>query len=479
MLCLTLTGSDVQESLNQYRDHADAVQMVEVRADLLSCVDEQKIAQLVQTIDVPKILTCRRVRDGGRYKGSERSRLQILERLIPLGFSYVDLEDDVKRPELDALAHEHGLKIIRSFHDMEGVPGDLYTRIVKLHKRGDIPKAAVMVRSINDAIMLFKIEKELRDIPEKVIIGMGDYGIPVRILYKRTGSLFTFCSPTGTSAASGHLSPEIMHDLYHSDRVTPETRIYGIIGNPVMHTSSPKIHNPAFERTGLDAIYVPFLVNDVRNFFQLADLLSIQGFSVTVPHKQHVLPYLGKISREVKLIGSCNTVLRYNTLWKGVNTDFYGFLKPIQEELDGQRIRKAVVIGAGGAARAVVWALRNYYCKVVILNRTEATAQKLAQETGSSWGGLQEIDKITGADLIVQTTSAGMPPQEEINPIETYCFDGHEIVYDLVYKPKRTRFLQKAEAAGCKLVYGMDMLVAQGILQFESFTGSTFPDDLR
>ncbi len=244
MLCLTLTGSDVQESLNQYRDHADAVQMVEVRADLLSCVDEQKIAQLVQTIDVPKILTCRRVRDGGRYKGSERSRLQILERLIPLGFSYVDLEDDVKRPELDALAHEHGLKIIRSFHDMEGVPGDLYTRIVKLHKRGDIPKAAVMVRSINDAIMLFKIEKELRDIPEKVIIGMGDYGIPVRILYKRTGSLFTFCSPTGTSAASGHLSPEIMHDLYHSDRVTPETRIYGIIGNPVMHTSSPKIHNP-------------------------------------------------------------------------------------------------------------------------------------------------------------------------------------------------------------------------------------------
>ncbi len=192
-----------------------------------------------------------------------------------------------------------------------------------------------------------------------------------------------------------------------------------------------------------------------------------------------MLPYLGKISREVKLIGSCNTVLRYNTLWKGVNTDFYGFLKPIQEELDGQRIRKAVVIGAGGAARAVVWALRNYYCKVVILNRTEATAQKLAQETGSSWGGLQEIDKITGADLIVQTTSAGMPPQEEINPIETYCFDGHEIVYDLVYKPKRTRFLQKAEAAGCKLVYGMDMLVAQGILQFESFTGSTFPDDLR
>ncbi len=452
--------------------------MVELRVDLLKCINKGQIQKLTEAISIPKILTCRRVRDGGSYFGSERARARLLNSLLDLGFSYIDIEEDVKRPDLEKTAHEYNVKIIRSFHDLEGVPKDLFTKIVKLRRRGDVAKVAVTPKSINDVLLLFKVKHELREIEDKVVIGMGDYGIPTRILYKLTGSLFTFCSPDGTPAASGHLSPEIMHGLYHADSVNDDTGIYGIIGNPVMHTSSPKIHNPAFRRIGLNAIYVPFLVDDVRGFFQLAELLSIKGFSVTVPHKQQVLPYLGKISREVKLIGSCNTVVRYNNLWKGMNTDFYGFLKPIQEELDAQRIRKAVVIGAGGAARSVVWALRNYYCKVVILNRTIEKAKKLALETGSEWGGLTDIDKMDHADLIVQTTSAGMPPLENVNPIETYQFSGRELVFDLVYKPKNTLFLEKAKLAGCKLIYGMDMLVAQGVLQFEAFTGFTYPQDL-
>lgn len=476
MLCLTLTGNDYGLCREQVRQNRKNIEMVEFRADLMKVIDTDAVRQLIGDLDLPVILTCRRLKDGGAFEGSERSRIQLLSRLIPLGFSLVDIEEDVKRPELPLLAKEHGLKIIRSFHDMESVPRDLFSRIMKMSRKGDIAKAAVTPRSIADVLMLFKAEKELESI-DKIIIGMGTYGIPTRILYKRTGSMLTFCSAEGSSAASGHLSADIMHDLYRSDQVSPATRIYGIIGNPVMHTSSPKIHNPAFEKVGLNAVYVPFLVDDVRSFFHLADYLDIQGFSVTVPHKQHVLPYLGKISREVKLIGSCNTVLKYNTMWKGVNTDFYGFLKPIGEELEAQRIRRAVVIGAGGAARSVVWALRNYYCRVTILNRTVEKAKSLAQETGSAYGSLEDLAALETADLIVQTTSAGMPPQEGVNPIEAYAFRGEEIVYDLVYKPRQTEIIKKASRAGCRIIYGMDMLIAQGILQFESFTGFTYPED--
>lgn len=478
MLCLTLTGKNSTTCIEQYHTHKDCVELVELRVDMMDDPTADEISRILHEIPVPKILTCRRAQDGGSYRGSERSRVQLMMSLIDLGFAYIDLEEDCKNHNLENRAKELSLKIIRSYHDLSGIPIDLFAKIVKLRKRGDIAKIAVTPKSIDDVIMLFKAKRELQSIEEKIVIGMGDWGIPTRILYKLTGSIFTFCSPEGTAAASGHLSPEMMHNLYHSDRVNDDTKIFGIIGNPVMHTSSPKIHNPAFEKIGLNAVYVPFLVDNVRSFFHLAEMLPIQGFSVTVPHKQNVLPYLGKISREVKLIGSCNTVLRNKRLWKGMNTDFYGFLKPIEQELDSQQINTAAVIGAGGAARSVVWALRNYHCKVTILNRTEERAKRLAMETGSDWGSLADIDKIEKSDLIVQTTSAGMEPYEDIDPIERYQFTGNEIVYDLVYKPKETKMMKRAKAKGCRLVYGMEMLMAQGVLQFESFTGFSYPDDI-
>ncbi len=475
MLCLSLTGSDCAKSIIQYEKHKEAIQLVELRIDYLETIKYEEIKGLLSLIPVPVIATYRRVRDGGLYEGSEKVRCKVLNSLLDLDFSYIDLEEDIKKQELEEKASKRSIKIIRSYHDMEGVPTDLFLRILKLHKRGDVAKIAVTPQSLEDIMMIFKVNKELKDIPEKVVIGMGDLGIPTRILYKKTGSMFTFCSPEGQEVASGHLSPEIMHDLYHADRVNENTKVFGIIGNPVMHTSSPKIHNPAFDQLGLNSIYVPFLVDDVRTFFQLADLLSIQGFSVTVPFKQQVLPYLGKISREVKLIGSCNTVFKSNRVWKGVNTDFYGFLKPLQEELDSQRIRTALVLGAGGAARSVVWALRNYYCRVVIVNRTADKARLLAEQTGSSWKTVEELDSVHDIDLIVQTTSGGMSPYDDVDPSSGYEFTGKEIAYDLVYKPKVTKFLKRAEQAGCREIFGMDMLIAQGILQFESFTGFNYP----
>ncbi|MDA3833010.1 MAG: shikimate dehydrogenase [Spirochaetales bacterium] len=475
MLCLTLTGKNEKECLQQYHQHKHYVQLIELRMDLLHSPNKETAQSIIKQLEMPVILTCRRPQDGGNWIHGERSRCALLQSCLDIIPDFIEIEDDFKNSGLEKKAQELSVKIIRSCYYLEGLPDDLFAKIVKLKKRGDVAKIAVTPRNIKDVLKIFRVEKELKDVPEKVIVGLGDWGIPTRILYKRTGSLFTFCTFPGKSDASGHLSPEIMYELYQSHKITQSTKIFGIIGRPVMHTSSPMIHNPALKKIGLHAVYVPFLVDDVRTFFQLAELLPVQGFSVTIPHKQHVLPYLGKISREVKLIGSCNTVVKKGGLWKGLNTDFYGFLKPIQEKLEAGIIQKALVIGAGGAARAAVWALRNYRCKVVIINRTDEKAEKLAAETGSEWGSLDDAPAHRGADLIVQTTSAGMSPFEGVDPLPNYLFTGSELVYDLVYKPKVTAFLKRAEQAGCSIIYGMDMLLGQGVLQFESFTGMTFP----
>ena len=453
------------------------VDLFELRIDLLNPTESLNASEFPKQVNRPVILTCRRSVDGGGYTGTERSRLALLKRMVTGDFAYIDIEDDVRKPDLEELAHNTGKRIIRSFHDLKSVPADLYRRVQLNARKGDIAKAAVNPESFDDMTKIFHAAEQLSHIPDKVVLGMGEFGVPTRILYKKTGSMLTFCSdPELMAGAAGHLSPEMMRNLYRAPMVTPETRIFGIIGNPVMHTASPGIHNPGFHRLGLDAVYVPFKVDDVRSFFRFADQFGVDGFSVTVPHKQHVLPYLGTISREVKQIGSCNTVMRRGHLWKGVNTDYYGFLHPIEEDLESGIIQSALVVGAGGAARSVVWALRNYRCNVTIVNRTFDRAEKLAAETGSTPISMDQVSEISPVDLVVQTTNVGMEPLEQGDPIPSYQFSGNEIVYDLVYKPKVTRLLHRAGLAGCRIVYGMEMLYAQGIQQFKMFTGFDYPD---
>ena len=483
MICLTLTEKNIEKSLIQYQKNKDLIDMVELRVDMLEGpIPIDSVIRFPELCDKPVILTCRKVKDGGNFSQGERTRYNLLRKLIEGKFSYIDLEEDMGRNELETCVKQKGIDIIRSFHDFNCVPGDLFKRMHKISQQGEIPKAAVTPKSFTDVVRIFEGEKELRDIDKKILLGMGEYGVPTRILYKLTGSFLSFCSAPGSfQGAPGHLSPELMKNLYKADTISNETAIYGIIGNPVMHTASPAIHNPGFHKLGINAVYVPFMVDSVRSFFSFSEKMGIKGFSVTVPHKQSVLPYLGIISNEVKQIGSCNTVVQTKKLWKGINTDYYGFLHPIQEDLETGNIKKALVIGAGGAARSVVWALRNYGCSVLIVNRTLDSAVKLAVKTGSSAIEKSELavismeDSQNRPDLVVQTTSVGMEPNAGKDPAEEYTFSGDEIVYDLVYKPRMTRLINRASQAGCRIVYGYEMLYAQGLLQFKTFTGKEYP----
>lgn len=474
MICLTLSASTLEGNAELVRANRGYIDIAELRVDLLDEKEQERASLFPSMVDIPVILTLRRVQDGGRCSLSERQRRQLLLSALEGGFAYVDIEEDIKRNEVETAARERGVKIIRSFHDFEGMPEDIYSRIYRLSERGDIAKAAVTPHSISDVLTLFRISDELKGV-DKIIIGMGDWGIPTRILYRRVGSLLTFAS-AADAVAPGQITARDLKTLYHADEVSGKTAIYGIIGNPVMHSTSPQIHNPGFRAINYDAIYLPFQVDSVRSFFSLAEYLHMRGFSVTIPHKTSVLMFLGNISREVKQIGSCNTVIRVPGMWKGMNTDYYGFLAPILKDIESGRVRSALVIGAGGASKAIVWALRNRGVKVTILNRTLSRAADIAALNLCEFDTLENARKYEGqVDMVVQTTSVGLYPDFDLNPIEGFRFTGREIVYDIIYKPKMTKLLSEAQKAGCTLHYGEEMLLEQGKLQFELFTGYHYP----
>lgn len=473
MICLTLSSTTLSGAEEEIKRNREYIDLAELRVDLLAREEIRKAREFPKMVDVPLILTLRRKEDGGRSTFSEKERREILLYLLDGDFSYVDIEGDIKRGDVEQKARARGIRIIRSYHNFSSVPEDIYSKIYSLHQKGDIAKVAVKLNSFQDVLTLFKVEEELKGI-EKIVIGMGEFGVPTRILYKKLGSMLTFASES--EVAPGQLSARDLKTLYRADMVDDRTSIYGIIGNPVMHTSSPKIHNLGFQAIRFNAIYVPFLVDNIRLFFAFAEYMHLKGFSVTVPFKVDVLSYLGNITREVKQIGSCNTVVRVRGMWKGINTDYYGFIKPIEKELESGKIKSALVIGAGGASYAIVWALRNRGVKVVILNRTLSHAERIAKINICQYDSIANASAYEGkVDLVVQTTSVGLYPHEDESPVPNFHFTGKEIAYDIIYKPRMTRFLKDASEKGCILHFGSEMLLDQGKLQFEAFSGYYYP----
>ncbi len=481
MICLTLMESSIEANLKVIKKNRSFIDMVELRLDMLNdplLVTPDKVKS---KISIPTIITYRKKRDGGKYEGSDDRRRAVLQIYSKIGFDYIDLELDTFYPEIEKISNENGTKIIRSYHDFSGVPDNFESIIRQLSaKSGEIPKAAVYPKSSSELLKMFDVSKEVKDIKDKIILGMGDFGLSSRILYKKLGSMLSYCSNTNysnstRSGAPGQVSPREMVNLYRVNKITNSTSIYGIIGNPVMHTRSPEIHNEAYSRAGIDAVYIPFPVDRLDMFFKLANLLKIKGFSVTVPYKVEIIDFLGIKNPELDSINSCNTVVREGGYWKGFNTDINGFLKPLLLHVEISFIKKCAVIGAGGAARAVISALQSIGLEVSIFNRSHENGLKLALETDCSYYPLERQDLLINYNLIVQTTSVGMFPHVDETPLPGFKFSPDQIVYDIIYTPIKTRFLKEAEERGSVTIGGMEMLMTQGMEQFELFTKHPYP----
>ncbi|MFQ3620610.1 MAG: shikimate dehydrogenase, partial [Spirochaetales bacterium] len=314
----------------------------------------------------------------------------------------------------------------------------------------------------------------------------GPFGYPFQILSTLFGSCLTYTSLSKDGSLIDLVS---LNKVYRYSALGPRTKIFGIIGNPVLHSRSPLLHNRGYEQLGFKGVYVPFLVDDLQSFFPLVPFLGIKGLSVTVPFKEAVLPFCDQVEDSVKAVGACNTLVFSEQKIEGFNTDVEGFLAPLKEGLSSLKGINALVIGAGGAARSVVYALAREGARLLVLNRTVERAKRLAEEMTAVLALPQENIKygpldLSGAtiakrfapELVVQTTSRGMHPAEKEDAFSELTFQGTEIVYDLVYVPRETLFLKRAAQAGCKIIYGDAMLVHQALRQFLLFTGKSFPE---
>jgi shikimate dehydrogenase len=271
--------------------------------------------------------------------------------------------------------------------------------------------------------------------------------------------------------------------------ITGTTRVCGLIASPVGHTMSPAMHNAAFRSLGLDYVYVPFLVEpaDLPNALDGLRALNISGFNVSIPHKVTCIPFLDGLDSLAEHIGAVNTVVNAGGELRGYNTDAEGFLRSLTSRNITVARRNVVIVGAGGAARAVAYILAREHAYLTLLNRTPAAAETLADMIEDDFGqrvpffALEEAaleEALEDAHLLVNTTSVGMSPDSGTSPVPARLLRADLTVCDIVYNPVKTALLAAAEAAGAVTVSGADMLAWQGALAFQLWTGVTAPFEL-
>jgi 3-dehydroquinate dehydratase/shikimate dehydrogenase len=442
------------------RDAASDVDMVELRLDGVADVD---IAGALAGRSHPAIVTCRPSWEGGRFEGSEDERRALLAQALDRGAEYVDVEWRAGFTEIIAQAPA---RVIVSSHDFAGVPSDLDARVRAMRQTGaGVIKIAVTAARLTDTVGLLDIARD----GDAVVIGMGAAGLPTRLLATRFGSRWTYA---GDGVAPGQIPAAQMLDRFRFRAVRRSTKLYGVVSGNAVHSLSPALHNAAFAASRINAVYVPFQAADFDDFLVFADALGVEGASVTIPFKLDALHAAHGADDLTRAAGAANTLRRRQGVWEATNTDVAGFVEPLEAMLPGTlEGARVAVLGAGGAARAVVVALTSRGAQVTVhARRLEqaqdvavlgATAALLPPEPGS-W------------DVLVNTTPVGGAASRDESPLPGGPFTGR-LVYDLTYGAGESKLVREARAAGCLALDGLPMLVAQAERQFEWWTGQRPP----
>ena len=256
--------------------------------------------------------------------------------------------------------------------------------------------------------------------------------------------------------------------------IDAQTKLYGIIGNPVRHSLSPMIHNGAFKRMGWNAVYLAFEVKNVEEALRGIRGLGVRGVSVTIPFKTKVVPFLDKVEGLAKKIGAVNTIVNREGKLIGYNTDCDGALEALEEKMS-LRGKRVVLLGAGGAARAIGFGLMERGCRLIVVNRSEKRGNGLSRVLGCDYLPISSLAKMKAgeleADVTINATSVGMFPRNKKTPVPKRLLKQGMMVMDIVYEPLQTKLLREAKEKGCLTINGLEMLVRQGVAQFMIWTG--------
>jgi 3-dehydroquinate dehydratase/shikimate dehydrogenase len=340
-----------------------------------------------------------------------------------------------------------------------------------------VPTAKALV----DNITLIRFLERMNDHSNIIGICMGDAGIISRVLGVRSGSAFTFAAATvGEETGPGQIAARTLIETYRIEQVDVATKVYGVAGNPIRSSLSPIMMNTAFRRETVNAVYLALETHKLSDLLKLVQEIPIQGLSVTMPLKQEILAHLERTDPLSAKIGACNTVVRVPSgenagKLLGFNTDVAGVVRPLEKRVASLRDAKVLVLGAGGAARAAVFGLRDKGANVFILNRTAETAQKLARQTGAKTIKKEALAK-TPFDIVVNATPVGMAGNKAAPLLDEKDLNA-KLVFDLVYNPLETPLIRLARQMAIPYITGVEMFVQQGARQFEIFTGKPAPEE--
>jgi 3-dehydroquinate dehydratase / shikimate dehydrogenase len=464
LVCATVAAGRLDEQVAERDRVAARADLIEMRLDAAADADP---ARALAGRARPVLLTCRSAAEGGWFRGAERDRAAMLEAALEAGADLVDVEwASTAKDRLLARAPE---RVVVSMHDFGGVPADLERRVGEmLASPAAFVKVAVAASSLGDLLRLRRVGRLAEGTSRLVLVGMGEAGVPGRVLAARLGSAWTYA---GQGVAPGQVSLERFDAELGFARLGPCTALYGVVGRPVSHSVSPAMHNAAFASAGLDKVYVPLPAASFDDFEAFAAAMGVEGASVTAPFKAAALAAARGDATSARL-GAANTLRRApDGGWEACNTDVAGFLAPLDgEPLEGRRV---TVLGAGGAARAVVTALQSRGTEVTVVARRPEQACAVAA-LGAAWGTWPP--ERGSWDVLINTTPVGTWPRDGDSPLDGDELTGH-LVYDLVYNPTGTALMGSARARGLRAIGGFEMLVAQAALQFEWWTGQPAPRD--
>jgi len=499
-LAVPIAAADLEQAAGQIKAAlAGGAEMLELRTDYLENLNVDLVKNLIARAktaagkSMPIIVTCRAKGEGGAIGYTDRLRVDVLIAALKAGAEFIDFEyesflstENQERIKL-ALSENSKARLIMSAHNFKtkfADIGKLYRHILTLYPAA-IPKLVYTTNHINDCFEAFDLLHNTSG--ERIIFCMGEASLVSRIIAKKLGSFVTFASVDDkTATAPGQLTIEQFKELYHYDDINPDTKLYGVIADPVAHSASPAVHNTCFTSMGINKLYLPLLVKGGKKGFDefmrnamVRNWLGFRGFSITIPHKVNALNFAkennGEIEPLAKRIGAVNTLLiGKDGKLAGYNTDYAGALDAITSTLKITRADlkdlPVVVIGAGGVARAIVAGLSDVGAKVKIYNRTVKKAEGLAAEFDCDFAGLDDLSNLD-AKLVINCTSIGMHPNIDETPLPKEYIKKGIAVFDTVYNPAETLLLKQARQAGCKTIDGVSMFISQAIVQFKFFTG--------
>ena len=468
-ICVPVAADTSEKASAEARLAAEVGDVVEVRADALEPGELAHALASIQS-DKPVLITYRPSEQGGYRDISVDERVRFWNEIddrIDAAELWADREGDL--PGLVKRGNQ--VVSISSFHDFDSVPDDLAAIYDRLAADGSTIKIAVTATDISDTIPVWKLLERANTENRQIIpIAMGEAGKWTRILGLAHGAFLTYASLDDASGtASGQITARQMTELYRVKELDQNTLVYGIIGDPVAKSLSPKMLNPAFVSAGLNAVYLPLQVRNLDEFMRRMVMpatreveLNFAGFSVTMPHKEAVIKYLDEIDPIAKKIGAVNTVKIENGKLSGYNTDVHGFITPLKAKYGDLLDARVAVFGAGGAARACVYGLKEEQADVAIFARDPGKAADLANEFGvksgvisdlkfevSNTGSLDSITLLRDFDIIVDTTPTGMAgPLQNETLFTADQLEGVKFVYDLVTSPVDTPIIREAKKAG-------------------------------